>query len=446
MTAPAIRVTNLGKRYDIGRAMDPYRTVREALTEGIGGALRALRGHRAADDAFWALRDVSFEVAQGEAIGIIGGNGAGKSTLLKLLSRITAPTTGRGEIRGRVGSLLEVGTGFHPDLTGRENVFLNGAILGMRRSEIAHKFDEIVAFAEVNRFIDTPVKRYSSGMYLRLAFAVAAHLEPEVLLVDEVLAVGDAAFQKKCLGKMGDVASEGRTVLFVSHNMAAVQTLCGRALWLRSGQVADDGPAKRVVSRYLQSSLVDRAEQTWPDVNNAPGNDKVRLRRVAARATSNPEPDDELSGEPGAITTRTPVALEFEYWNLSHGARLNLSLHVYNEQGVMVFNAVPASEQEWQGRPFPVGLFRDVCRIPGDLLNDGSYRVELLIVQDDVNVIYKHDDVLMFEVRDSNDMRGAWYGRWAGTVRPLLQWTTDLLVPGAPVERSPVAEEPARSL
>lgn len=261
MTA-VIRVDGVGKRYDLGRALDPHRTLREALVDGAAraarGADRLLRrdGRRSrGNDAFWALRDVSFEVARGEAVGLIGGNGAGKSTLLKLLSRITAPTTGRIELRGRVGSLLEVGTGFHPDLTGRENVFLNGAILGMRRAEVARKFDEIVAFAEVERFIDTPVKRYSSGMYLRLAFAVAAHLEPELLLVDEVLAVGDAAFQKKCLGKMGDVAAEGRTVLFVSHNMEAVQRLCGRTLLMAHGRLAADGGSQEVTERYLLRTL-----------------------------------------------------------------------------------------------------------------------------------------------------------------------------------------------
>ena len=252
----AIRVDGLGKRYELGRAVNSHRTLRDAVTGAVTGSARAaaalVRGRgRAPADSFWALRDVSFEVAQGEAVGLVGGNGAGKSTLLKLLSRITAPTTGRAEIRGRVGSLLEVGTGFHPDLTGRENVYLNGAILGMRRSEVARKFDEIVAFAGIARFIDTPVKRYSSGMYLRLAFAVAAHLEPEVLLVDEVLAVGDAAFQRKCLGKMGDVVREGRTVFLVSHSMEAVQRLCARALLVEGGRLAADGPSHEVTARYL---------------------------------------------------------------------------------------------------------------------------------------------------------------------------------------------------
>ncbi|RME47458.1 MAG: ABC transporter ATP-binding protein, partial [Chloroflexi bacterium] len=253
MSDIAIRVEHLSKRYRIGQLHRPHDTLRDSIAD-FGLRIADWLSRRAnpkskiqnskSDDTIWALRDVSFEVKRGEVVGIIGRNGAGKSTLLKILSRITEPTSGRAEIHGRVGSLLEVGTGFHPELTGRENIYLNGAILGMRKREIDRKFDEIVAFAEIEKFIDTPVKRYSSGMYVRLAFAVAAHLEPEILLVDEVLAVGDAAFQKKCLGKMGDVAKEGRTVLFVSHNMAAITSLCQRAIWLEEGKIKEDGSAE----------------------------------------------------------------------------------------------------------------------------------------------------------------------------------------------------------
>ena len=279
----AIRAVDLGKRYELGRTLRRDRTLRESLVEGAGRMLRAMRvGDRGEEETLWALRDVSFEVREGEALGLIGGNGAGKSTLLKLLSRVTMPSAGRAEIRGRVGSLLEVGTGFHPDLTGRENVLLNGAILGMRRSEIERKFDEIVAFAEVERFLDTPVKRYSSGMYLRLAFAVAAHLEPEVLLVDEVLAVGDAAFQRKCLGKMGDVASSGRTVVFVSHNMDAVMRLCTRALLLERGRVTDDGRSADVVMAYLARGGTTAAPNAWVELADVPraGSGEARFERV----------------------------------------------------------------------------------------------------------------------------------------------------------------------
>jgi lipopolysaccharide transport system ATP-binding protein len=288
----------------------------------------------------------------------------------------------------------------------------------MRRAEIDRDFDAIVDFAEVEQFIDTPVKHYSSGMYLRLAFAVAAHLQPRILLIDEVLAVGDAAFQKKCLGKMSDVARGGRTVFFVSHNMAAVQSLCERVLWLDGGRIVDDGVPGRVISAYLQSAAANVTSRTWDDAD-APGNDKVRLRRVAVR------PSEPGSAEP--ITTRTPIQLEFEYHNLQPGAHLNLSLHVYNEQGIMAFNALPIAETKWQGRPFPAGLYRDVCYIPGDLLNNGVYWVELLIVQDDATAIFKLENALVFEVRDTPEVRGAWFGDWPGVVRPILRWSTEQL-------------------
>ena len=252
MSDIAIRVTGLSKRYRIGLQKVRYRTLRESISEKFS---RIARKEKTKKSFFWALKDIDFEVKKGESLGIIGRNGAGKSTLLKILSRITKPTKGRAVLDGRVGSLLEVGTGFHPELTGRENIYLNGAILGMRRTEIERKFDEIVAFSEIEQFLDTPVKRYSSGMYVRLAFAVAAHLEPEILMVDEVLAVGDAEFQKKCLGKMGDVAKTGRTVLFVSHNMTAIKSLCSKALLLKSGMIEKEGFTSEVVDEYLEKDL-----------------------------------------------------------------------------------------------------------------------------------------------------------------------------------------------
>src|SRR5882724_6734138 len=272
MSEIAIRCRGLSKQYRIGEARARYSTLREALTGTVLAPLKHRNG-KSAHDSIWALKDVGFEVEQGEIVGIIGRNGAGKSTLLKVLSRITRPTTGWVELHGRVGSLLEVGTGFHPELTGRENIFLNGAILGMKKAEIVRNFDEIVAFAEVEKFIDTPVKRYSSGMYLRLAFAVASHMEPEILLVDEVLAVGDASFQKKCLGKLGNVAKQDRTVLFVSHNLVAVETLCGRALWLEAGRICRDGQASLVISEYLHSASSSVTERIWPAPAQAPGAD-----------------------------------------------------------------------------------------------------------------------------------------------------------------------------
>src|ERR1051325_514167 len=276
---PIIRVKKVSKEYGVGPSQSTYVTLRDSVASAVRATFKRGNRRSAGQEILWALRDVSFEIAPGEVVGIIGRNGAGKSTLFKVLSRITEPTTGRVELYGRVASLLEVGTGFHPELTGRENIFLNGAILGMKREEIARNFDEIVAFAELERFIDTPVKRYSSGMYVRLAFAVAAHLEPEILIVDEVLAVGDVRFQRKCLDKMEGVSKEGRTVLFVSNNMPAITRLCERAILLDQGEIIEDGAASRVVSAYLGSTAAGSAGvREWPDASRAPGDEVVRLR------------------------------------------------------------------------------------------------------------------------------------------------------------------------
>src|SRR5919205_1058095 len=314
MSDIAIRCEGLGKQYRIGQR-ESYRALRDSIADTARAPFRLLRSafkgsepDAAGSDAagsFRALDDVSFEIKRGEVVGVIGRNGAGKSTLLKILSRITAPSEGEVDIRGRVGSLLEVGTGFHPELTGRENIYLNGAILGMRRAEIARKFDEMVAFAEVEKFIDTPVKRYSSGMYVRLAFAVAAHLEPEVLLVDEVLAVGDSRFQRKCIDKMQDVGKQGRTVLFVSHNMPAVTRLCPRTVLLEKGQVLRDDLSHKVVSAYLAAGLGTATAREWPDRKEAPGNDVARLRAVRVRGG-----DGELID---AADIRRPVGIEIEF-------------------------------------------------------------------------------------------------------------------------------------
>jgi lipopolysaccharide transport system ATP-binding protein len=285
MSEIAIRAENLSKRYDIAMAKNRNDTMKDQFAKSLKAVFSRTGRTRLSEKDFWALKDVSFDVKQGEVVGIIGQNGAGKSTLLKVISQITMPTNGRAEIYGRVGSLLEVGTGFHPELTGRENIYLNGAIIGMKKEEIRRRFDAIVDFAEIGKFLDTPVKRYSSGMYVRLGFSVAAHLEPEILLVDEVLAVGDAAFQKKCLDKIGDIAKEGRTVLFISHNMVAVNSLCKRAIWLKGGEIVEDGPSAEIVTRYLGKSLkgVDLSEEVWDDVEKAPGDNIVRLHRVCVR-------------------------------------------------------------------------------------------------------------------------------------------------------------------
>jgi lipopolysaccharide transport system ATP-binding protein len=415
----AIRAEGLGKLYRLGLG---YRhdTLRDALVSALAGRLgRATPRKASAASDLWALRDVSFEIATGEVVGIIGGNGAGKSTLLKILSRITVPTTGRAAIRGRVGSLLEVGTGFHPELTGRENVYLNGALLGMRRAEIQRRFDEIVAFAEVERFLDTPVKRYSTGMYMRLAFAVAAHLEPEVLLVDEVLAVGDAPFQRKCLGKMGETAAAGRTVLFVSHNMTAVQTLCRRAIYLAEGRVRADGPAREVVRSYVGLLQARGQVRSWPQLETAPGNQDVRLTSAAVRALG--------ADVESVLTTVTPFELEFCFRNLGGASRLDLSLHLHNEEGTLVFSSPSLGERNWGGRPLPSGRYRAVCRVPGGLLNQGNYRVDLWLVKDRAHLLHKEADILSFEVGDDVEGRDGWFGEWPGVVRPQLPWTIDRL-------------------
>lgn len=404
---PIVAVRGLGKRYQIQVGEKKrYRTLRDDLADNVRKLIKGQIGRSRTED-FWALKDIDLDIFPGEVVGIIGRNGAGKSTLLKILSRVVQPTRGEAIFYGRIASLLEVGTGFHPELTGRENIFMSGAVLGMKRAEIKRKFDEIVAFAEVEKFLDTPVKRYSSGMYVRLAFAVAAHLEPEVLLVDEVLAVGDAAFQKKCLGKMEDVATQqGRTVLFVSHNMTALQSLCKRAIWLDQGRLVDDGSAGQVISQYLQIASESVLEQVWDDPTTAPGNERVRLRRAALT----PQLEDERC----EITVRTPLKVEFEYWNFVPQTELNLSLHLYNAEGICVFNSASAA------KVYPSGLIQGICHIPGQLLNDGNYRVMIMIVKDKSIALYSHHDVLEFEVHDVE--REGWLGKWQGVVRPNLAW------------------------
>jgi lipopolysaccharide transport system ATP-binding protein len=422
MSDVAIRAQDLGKLYRIGTRGTPYRSVRDAVVDALHVPLRAVgrqRNGQQAAETIWALNSISFEVKHGQVLGIIGRNGAGKSTLLKILSRITEPTSGRARIHGRVGSLLEVGTGFHPELTGRENIYLNGAILGMKKAEIERKFDEIVAFAEIDKFLDTPVKHYSSGMYVRLAFAVAAHLEPHVLIVDEVLAVGDAAFQKKCLGRMGRVASEGRTVLFVSHNLLAVQSLCSEVIWLQNGQIARQGKPDGVVSAYLATSRSTSTEQLWTDPTCAPGNDQVRIRRARIQAVNG------SAAHP--ITVRTPIVIAFEFWNFVPGAHLNLSLVLLNQLDQPAFNTTSLSDPLWHGGPFPRGLFRSHCYIPGDLLNDGTYRVQLHVIKDQSVGIFRYDDILSFDVEDAVDVPRLWYGKIPGAVRPTLVWRTELV-------------------
>jgi len=406
-----VRVENVGKQYRLGARGPGYQTLRESLVGAVRSPLKQLAGRNGSKngETIWALKDVSFDIAPGEVLGVIGRNGAGKSTLLKVLSRIIVPTTGRAELFGRVSSLLEVGTGFHPELTGKENIYLNGAILGMKKKEIDLKFDQIVAFAELEDFLDTPVKRYSTGMYMRLAFAVASHLEPEILLVDEVLAVGDAAFQKKCLGKMGSVAREGRTLLFVSHNMAAVRSLCPRSIWLDKGQIVAAGETEQVVLDYLEQATLPVLEQTWDNPETAPGNEAVRVRSARVRGIG-PNGKQEISVE-------TEVEIEFDFWSFQVDAALGLTLHMYTAEGMCVF--ATGSGQKTR----PRGLNRETVRIPPRFLNDGTYVVTIQFVQDSSS-LYVVPDILVFEVLDSV-REGNWFGKWPGVVRPTLEWRAE---------------------
>jgi lipopolysaccharide transport system ATP-binding protein len=424
MSQPAIQIEGIGKKYRLG-PRESYRSLRESLVR-IGSAparlMSRLAGKGPVDEVFWALRDVSFSVQPGEIVGIIGRNGAGKSTLLKILSRITNPTEGRVTLRGRVGSLLEVGTGFHPELTGRENIFLNGAILGMRRKETQERFDEIVAFAEVEQFLDTAVKHYSSGMYMRLAFAVAAHLEPEILLVDEVLAVGDASFQKKCLNKMESVSRHGRTIFFVSHNMTSITRLCGRAIMLENGRVFQDGAAAAVVTTYLRSGLGTTAARVWSDPARAPGNSIARLKSVRARTESGDTAD--------SFDIRRPIGLEMEYEVVTAGQVLIPNFHIYNEDGVCVC-IVHDLSAEWRGTPRQTGRYRSVAWFPGNLLAEGMFTVRTaLSTHDPLAVHFNEPDAVAFSIVDSLDgdsARGDYAGPMPGIVRPLLSWDTALL-------------------
>ena len=420
----------LSKRYRIGVRERSHDTLGGALTDLALRPVRNLRRLRelstfddseARDDVIWALNDVSLEVERGEIVGVIGRNGSGKSTLIKILSRITSPTRGRVELSGRVGALLEVGTAFHPDLTGRENVYLNGSVLGMRKKEIEARFDEIVGFSEVEKFIDMPVKRFSTGMALRLAFSVAAHLEAEILLVDEVLAVGDVKFQEKCVGKMQDVTTTmGRTVLFVSHNMGSVQRLCDRAILLHDGEMLLSGPTREVVSGYLGLGAERLGERVWNDVSSAPGDDTARIRAVR------------MLDDRGDLSTdfdvRDPVYVQMEYSLLRDVESLNVTLEFRNERGELVFVSTDDSAAAAPDHVREAGLYRSTCRIPSDLLNNGQMFV-LAKLADGVRTHAERSDVVTFNVLDSMDpegARGSYPADWPATaVRPRLQWESE---------------------
>jgi lipopolysaccharide transport system ATP-binding protein len=412
----AIAAEGLSKRYRIGELQRGYGTLRDTLA----GVVRRIRetGHHHHEE-IWALKELTFDVAQGEVLGVIGRNGAGKSTLLKVLTRITAPTSGRATIRGRVGSLLEVGTGFHPELTGRENVLLNGAILGMKRREIIRKLPDIIEFSGIEQFLDTPVKRYSSGMYVRLAFAVAAHLEPEILLVDEVLAVGDAEFQRRCLGRMEEIGATGRTVLFVSHNMQAVAQLCDRVILLERGSVVLDGPSTDVVAHYLQMGHGSTSEVEWPDLATAPGDDLARIRRIRVV--------DEDGSRTDTADVRRPVGVEIEMSVLRHGEAIFPKIKLFDGKGDVAFNAMDTSAR-WS-EPRPPGDYVATAWIPGNLLNEGLMSVHVDVCSIGPTKLFHHAaarDLISFHVHDPGEggsASGQFRGQLQGVVRPLLEWT-----------------------
>ncbi len=420
MSDIAIRVENLGKMYKIGGPVVKYRTLRETITDNVSSTFRHLVTGTKAKEEIWALRDINFEVKQGQVLGVIGRNGAGKSTLLKLLARVTEPTEGMAEIHGRVGSLLEVGTGFHPELSGRENILLNGAILGMKHSEIESKFDEIVAFAEVERFIDTPVKRYSSGMYLRLAFAVAAHLEPEILVVDEVLAVGDAEFQRKCLGKMSDVARQGRTVLFVSHNMSAVLRLTEEAMVIDKGHLVMRAPTAQAVDYYLSSGYSQEGQRTW-ESKEIPKTSKP-FRPIGMRLLN-------MQGTiVDTIRSTEPFIVEIEYKLEAPITGLRVGIYMQTTHGEMMFTSFdtddPQKYEKFSTRK--VGHFISRCIIPADTLNEGRFVVGMNASSFKVKRYFQDEQALIFSVDSAGAPGMQWPEPRIGPYRPRLDWKIEV--------------------
>lgn len=422
MSSTVIKVENISKQYRLGTIgtgtlshdlnrwwagirgkEDPFLKVGEAND----------RSQKGNNDYVWALKDINFEVKQGEVLGIIGKNGAGKSTLLKILSRVTTPTTGDVKIKGRIASLLEVGTGFHPDLTGSENIFLNGAILGMTKSEIKSKFDEIVDFSGVERYIDTPVKRYSSGMYVRLAFAVAAHLEPEILIVDEVLAVGDAEFQKKCLGKMKDVSGQGRTVLFVSHNMTAVNSLCSKCIYLKNGEIASIGDTISIVNKYLSNENASKTSTYWEE-NHRPGDDIAILHSAQLI--------DENFNKIEFASIDKKIGFEFIYEVLEEGHIPIPNMHVYTSNGEYAFVSAEKSNIKLSQK----GKHKTIAWIPENLLNEGTYIIGIaLSSMNPVKVHFYAHEAIMFEaIEDINRRQNEYNQKIPGVLRPELNWDT----------------------
>ncbi len=415
---PVIEIKNLGKKYRLEKNK-PYLTLRDMLSEGIKNLFKPTGDHT---EDFWALNQITFNAEPGERVGIIGRNGAGKTTLLKILSRITTPTTGEAIIRGRLASLLEVGTGFHPELTGKENIYLNGSILGLKRFEIERQFDAIVDFSGVEKFLSVPIKNYSSGMQMRLAFAVAAHLEPDVLLIDEVLAVGDMEFQKKCIGKMEEVSKQqGRTILFVSHNTSYIASLCNRAILLDKGVIIKSGSPHDVITNYLAQMNQGEALHIWPP-SGRPGNDIVKLHSVRLINKSH-----ETSS---LLKVTEPVGIEMKYEVLRDGNILWLGHNVHNQYGINVFDTHNVNS-EWYGRPHPAGIYNSIVWIPGNFLNTGIYYIGSAIFNHVENIVHFHEKEILsfsiYDVFDEETARGLSGEDFPGVVRPVLDWSIENL-------------------
>lgn len=411
-----IEVKNLSKRYRLGLKEKQSETLIGQIGNILKSPLQNLKRLREMnlfgledESVFWALRDINFEVKEGEVLGIIGKNGAGKSTLLKILSQISEPTFGRVEIHGRVASLLEVGTGFHPELSGRDNIYMNGTILGMTRREINSKLEEIIDFSGVEKFIDTPVKFYSSGMKVRLGFSIAAHLEPEILIIDEVLAVGDFEFQKKCLGKMEDVAGQGRTVLFVSHNLEAVRSLCSRTILLQDGIIKFDDRTSEVIDQYLLAHYSRKLKSEW-NYNNAPGNEWVKFKCVSIGTLSN--------ATPLILPRSESLIVNTEFWLEKDQIATNLSLHLFAATGECIMNVISQI-------PVPIlnkGLHSAKCIIPSNLLNEGGYSISIMIVKDTTTVLFQLSNALNFELVETKRRDINWHGKFPGFIHPDLDY------------------------
>ncbi len=425
MSEPIIKIENLSKQYRLGvigtgtlshdlkrwwtlniqRKEDPYLRIGETND----------RSKKGDSDYVWALKDINLTIEKGDVVGIIGKNGAGKSTLLKILSRVTKPTTGIIKYRGRIASLLEVGTGFHSEMTGRENIYMNGSIMGMTKSEITRKLDEIVDFAGVERYIDTPVKRYSSGMTVRLGFSIAAHLEPDILVVDEVLAVGDAEFQKKAIGKMQDVSKgDGRTVLFVSHNMGAIKNLCIRGVMLNKGKISKNGFIGEVINSYLNTFINERKRIEY-SFENAPGNYEVKLLQAEIKTKKEP------------IEAGDEVQLYFDFYHLSDEiADYDITFHLFDEMNNIVFVG-STGFVDGERKVCRKGIYKSKCIIPGNLLNTGMYNIgRLLYIRNRGQIVFEFKDTLCFEVIEKTNGFFGWYGAKEGIVRPVLSWEIEL--------------------